>query len=95
MVDNLRPSPDTLFVVANDGARQYLRRKASAIWSTSWLTDELLNEYGNSLELNYLEVARKLLEMHAAPLGYETVHWEGSYCGHVLQNTHYLCVLKR
>lgn len=90
MSEGMREVPDFLWVVVNDGARQYLRRKASAIWSTPWIDEDLLAKYGNALELNYLEVARELLLRKAAMCGYVLDHFEGYYCGHVLQNTHYL-----
>lgn len=95
MSEGLRETPDIFYVVANDGARQYLRRKAAAIWSTPWIPEAILDHYGNALELNYLEVARQMLEMQATACGYHVADWFGYYCGHVLQNTHYLARLER
>jgi hypothetical protein len=95
MSEGLRPIPDVFWLVVNDGARQYLRRKANAIWETKWLPADVVDKYGNSLELNYLEVVRILLDRLAASTGYEVAGFEGYYCGHVLQNTHYLARFER
>lgn len=91
----LRPVPATIWLVVNDGARQYLRRKADAIWETDWLPADIVDRWGNALELNYLDVVRELLERCGSLTGYTITSFEGYYCGHVLQNTHYLARFER
>jgi len=89
--EGLRPQSPTLYVVVNDGARQYLRRRAAAIWETDWLPEDLLKHYGNALELNYTEVAKTMLERLGASVGYDTTWMDAYQTGHVAQNTHYAC----
>ena len=85
----LRPKPQTVWIAVNDGARQALRRRAAAVWEASYLPKQIVDRYGTSLEMNYLEVVQEIVEALAEPAGYRMAHFEGYYCGHVLQNTHF------
>lgn len=93
--EGLRPVPGVIWLVVNDGARQYLRRKADAIWHTDWLPADVVDRWGNALELNYNEVCKELLERAASPTGYQIADWEVYACGHVQQNTHFRARLER
>lgn len=91
----LRPSPPTVWIAANDGARQALRRRAAAVWEADYLPKQIVDRYGTALEMNYLDVVREILESLARIAGYTVERYDGYYCGHVLQNTHYWARLER
>lgn len=90
-----RPRPPQVWVVANDGARQALRRRAAAVWEADYIPRQIVDRYGASLEMNYLDVVREIITAIATPAGYRIAAYEGYYCGHVLQNTHYWLRLER
>lgn len=91
----LRPAPAAVWIAANDGARQALRRRAAAVWEADYLPRQIVDRYGTSLEMNYLEVVREILTAVAGANGYAVADYDGYYCGHVLQNTHYRARLHR
>jgi hypothetical protein len=93
--DGLRPSPALVWIAVNDGARQSLRRRAAAVWEADYLPKQIVDRYGTSLEMNYLTVVEEVLRASAGQAGYQLERFEGYYCGHVLQNTHFWARLAR
>jgi len=93
--EGTRPAPPLVWIAANDGARQALRRRAAAVWEADYLPKQIVDRYGTALEMNYLDVVKEILTTLASASGYTVARYEGYYCGHVLQNTHYLARLER
>lgn len=85
-----RERPARLVVVVNDGLRQKL---AIAAWDVESMRG-VVERYGNkSVYARYLDVARELMIEKAAGAGYRLDRFEGYYCGHGQQMTHYAAVL--
>jgi hypothetical protein len=85
-----RPRPGRMVVVVNDGLRQKVR--AGGAWSVGSLA-RVVQRFGNDLHDRYLEACHWLVTEEVRPAGYAVTHFEGYYCGHNQQMTHYLAVL--
>lgn len=87
-----RPRPDVIVVVVNDGLRQKLHLNSG--WDTGSL-HHIVEKYGNSLYGRYLEICRELLQEKAAAAGYKVARFNGYYCGHSHDMTHYAGILTK
>jgi hypothetical protein len=86
-----RPRAPELWVVVNDGLRQKI--KATGGWDVASL-QPMVARYGISeMCARYLDVCREMLQEKAAPAGYRLDRFQGRYCGHAKQMTHYLARL--
>ncbi|HTA46367.1 MAG TPA: hypothetical protein VK789_28185 [Bryobacteraceae bacterium] len=88
-----RPRPPRLVVVVNCGLRQSL--KLNAGWHIESLK-EIVSTYGNQMIWkHYLSIAKELVQKKAAKPGYRLSRWNGYYCGHGQNMTHFAAVLDR
>jgi hypothetical protein len=81
-----RPRAATLQVLVNDGLRQKV--KLGCAWNSASMSTVVLRR-GNDLYPVYLEVCKELLQEKAALAGYRLDGFQGYYCGHLGQMTHY------
>ena len=87
-----RPRAPRLWVVVNDGLRQKVR--ISGGWNVRSL-EKAVARFGNNLDRMYLDVCRWLLAEHAKAAGYALRRFQGYYCGHGDQMTHYAAMLEQ
>ena len=85
-----RPRASHVVLTVNDGLR--LRVKIDQSWRTPVL-EPVVRRFGNDLHDRYLQVCRWLLEREAGEAGYDLSRFEGYYCGHAAQMTHYAALL--
>ncbi len=87
-----RERPKKIAVVVNDGLRQKV--KMNGAWSTRSLY-HAVERFGNNMHDQYLNVCAWLMQTEATQAGYAVSRFEGYYCGHAKQMTHYLAVLDK
>lgn len=81
-----RRFPDLWHLVVNDGMRQGAQR------GVSWQVDALkpiVARRGNNIFRVYKEVAREIVEMYLARIGFKVTGWYAYYTGHADLMTHY------
>ena len=82
----------TMQVVVNDGLRNKTRMRGA--WATGSL-ERAVSRHGNNLFPIYIEVCRELMESAVAVAGYALESFQGYYCGHGDDMTHYWARLRR
>ncbi len=87
-----RSFAEHMLVAVNDGLRQKL--KMGGAWSTGSMSG-MVARFGNDLQGIYLDVCEVLMAEKAAQAGYRLHRFNGYYCGHAQQMTHYLAELTR
>lgn len=79
-----------LVIVVNDGLR--MKAKIGTAYNTKCLNDKVLKYGNNSIFGKYLEICRELMQEKGAEAGYSLDSFNGYYCGHAKQMTHYFAV---
>lgn len=87
-----RPFPDRWYLVVNDGLRQGVQRGRA--WNIEHL-QPIVARRGNNLFPVYLDVAREMVDLYAARIGFKVTAWAGNYAGHHDLMTHYVAQLER
>ena len=87
-----RERPARIVIVVNDGLRQKV--KMNGAWSTKSL-HQAVERFGNNMHDRYLDVCAWLMQQEARQAKYAVTRFEGYYCGHAKQMTHYLAVLDK
>lgn len=87
-----RPLADSLWMVVNDGLRNKVR--VGGAWKCKALLD-IVRDWGNNLFDRYLEVAQEKTRRIVDRAGYKVKSFEGYYCGHNSDMSHYWVELSR
>lgn len=86
-----RPFAERMVIAVNCGLRQKLASGSG--WEVKQL-EPMVRKYGANLHPIYLDLCREMLALKCAEAGYEVSWFNGYYCGHAKQMTHFLATLE-